>query len=298
MLTLGLDIGGTNIRSGFVDGNLRLTDFLITKTEDVFAAAAGGNGKKLTAYIAELAAKHSAKPDCVSLGVPSTVDKTNRRICSTPNIPGLNDIPIAGMVEEALNLPCYVQRDVCFLLLHDIYEHKLSGAEDFIAGFYAGTGLGNAIAYQGKLVTGKNGAAAELGHIPVLGRTGICGCGNSGCIELYASGKHLAEIRDRHYPALTIDEALRRHSQEKPIVDFLDALGAAIATEINILDPGHVILGGGVILQDGFPRAALEERILAHTRRPYPANGLEFIYSRESQENGVIGAALFAQSKM
>ncbi|MDR0403941.1 MAG: ROK family protein, partial [Treponema sp.] len=164
--------------------------------------------------------------------------------------------------------------------------------------FYAGTGLGNAIAYNGELVTGSHGVAAELGHIPVLGRNDPCGCGNRGCIELYASGKCLAGIRDNKYPGLSIGEMLRSHSDDPELEEFVDNLGVAAATEINILDPKNVILGGGVILQEGFPRKALEQAILKHTRKPYPEKDITFIYSRESQENGVVGAVIFARKKL
>jgi allose kinase len=91
---------------------------------------------------------------------------------------------------------------------------------------------------------------------------------------------------------------LSGHSDDSEIREFIDNLGAAIATEINILDPENVILGGGVILQEGFPRQALEDAILKYARKPYPADGLKFIYSRKSHENGVIGAALFARQKL
>jgi allose kinase len=168
-------------------------------------------------------------------------------------------------------------------------------AKGFTLGFYVGTGLGNAIAYNGELVTGRHGVAAELGHIPVLGRNELCGCGNCGCIEIYASGKRLASIRERKHSDMAIGEMLTLHFGDPEIREFIDNLGAALATEINILDPETVILGGGVILQEGFPRKALEQAIRKYTRKPYPEKDLSFIYSRESQENGVIGAAIFAR---
>lgn len=318
MVTLGLDIGGTNIRSGFVHDDLRVESFLTVKTGDVLWQCGKMDGEnrsedeklastklvapKLVAHIAELVNGetkiHGSKPCRIILGVPSTVDKNARFIYSTPNIAGLNNVPIADMVEAALHIPCYVQRDVCLLLLYDIHAHNLGGASGFIAGFYVGTGLGNALAFKGGIVTGKNGAAAELGHIPVPGRDDICGCGKRGCIELYSSGKRLDEIRAACYSSLSIEEMLSNHVNDAVIKEFFDALGAAIAAEINILDPDHVILGGGVIFLENFPRAALESAILTHTRKPYPSKNLSFLYSRPSQENGVIGAALYAKGNI
>jgi allose kinase len=291
MKILGLDIGGTNVRSGFYDGGL--SGFRVCKSAEIFGDNAA---QRLADYIEKLAAESGEAPAAISIGVPSTVDRNNRIIYSTPNIAGLDNVPIADLVESSLRIPCFVSRDVCLLLLYDMFDNNIV-PEGFTLGFYAGTGLGNAIAYNGELVTGSHGVAAELGHIPVVGRNDPCGCGNYGCIELYASGKRLANIRGEKYPDLSIGEMLAQHSGDPEIEDFIGNLGAAIATEINILDPQSVILGGGVILQEGFPRKALELAIRRYARKPYPEKALAFIYSRASHENGVIGAALFALKK-
>jgi allose kinase len=289
---LGLDIGGTNVRSGFYGEGL--SGFAVRKSAEIFGDNAA---QRLVDYIGKLAAESGEPLSAVSIGVPSTVDRNNRIIYSTPNIAGLDNVPIADLVESSLRVPCFVSRDVCLLLLHDMYDNNIA-PEGFTLGFYAGTGLGNAIAYNGELVTGSHGVAAELGHIPVLGRDDPCGCGNRGCMELYASGKRLARIRDKNYPGLTIGEMLTLHSDDPKIEEFVGNLGAAVATEINILDPANVILGGGVILQEGFPGKALEQAIRRYARKPYPEKALAFIYSKESHENGVIGAALFARKKL
>ena len=65
---------------------------------------------------------------------------------------------------------------------------------EIISGFYFGTGIGNAIFINGHPLTGKNGTAGELGHIPSDGSTKVCGCGNVGCMESLAGGKYLAEL--------------------------------------------------------------------------------------------------------
>lgn len=294
MKILGMDIGGTNVRSGFFNNNDELSHFTVGRSAEIFKDNAP---RRLVDYIGGLINKSGDFPDSISVGVPSTVDRNNRIIYSTPNINNLDNVPIADMLEVAFHIPCFVTRDVCLLLLHDIYVNDFN-TDGFIPGFYVGTGLGNAIAHNGELVIGCHGVAAELGHIPVLSRNDLCGCGNRGCVELYASGKRLAQIRDKSYPDLTIGEVLSCHADDSEIQEFINSMGAAIATEINILDPENVILGGGVILQEGFPRQALEYAILKYTRKPYPAEGLKFIYSRESHENGVIGAALFARKRL
>jgi allose kinase len=293
MIILGMDIGGTNVRSGFVDQHNRLSDFRIGKTAEVFTS---GTSEDLCTYIDSLL-QGQDRPNAISIGIPSTVDKNNRRIFSTPNIKGFDNIDVASLVENRFNIPAFVSRDVCLSLLYDINSNRLK-KEGFIVGFYIGTGTGNAISFNGEIVVGRNGVAGELGHIPVLGRTDTCICGNKGCIELYASGRYLTQINKEYFPGEDITDIFIKHGNFPLIESFVDNVAAAIATEINILDPEIIILGGGVIMLPGFPREKLEAAIIKYARKPYPAENLNFIYAKESNESGVIGAGIFAFQKI
>jgi allose kinase len=289
-----MDIGGTNLRSGFVDAANQLDGFRVEKSSAVFASA--DSAKSLVDYIGSLL-EGREKPGAISMGVPSTVDRNNRVVFSTPNLKGLDNVDVASLLEDQFGIPAFVSRDVCLLLLYDIQNNNLK-KEGFILGFYIGTGTGNAISVNGEIMVGKNGVAGELGHIPVIGKNELCGCGNRGCIELYASGKYLAEIKKNHFPDDSIGDILTRHADDPLIESFIDNVAIAIATEINIFDPEKIILGGGVIMQSGFPKDKLEEAIKLHARKPYPAENLEFIYAKDSGESGVIGAAIFGFQKI
>jgi allose kinase len=291
---LGMDIGGTNVRSGFIDPGNGLHHFEERKTAEFFKDDSINN---LLDYIALLLEGHTERPAGISIGVPSTVDKKNRIVYSTPNIKGLNNIDLASCIEERFNIPAFVSRDVCLLLLYDIDSNRLAKV-GFILGFYIGTGIGNAISYNGDILTGRNGVAGELGHIPVLGKTDSCGCGSKGCIELYASGKYAAQLRDEYFPGENMADFFIKHGDLPMVETLVDNIGAAIATEITILDPEVVVLGGGVILQNGFPRQKLEAAIKAYARKPFPSENIRFIYAKESHESGVIGAGIFGFQKL
>jgi allose kinase len=77
------------------------------------------------------------------------------------------------------------------------------------------------------------------------------------------------------------------------IREQVEYLSIPIATEINIFDPHYIILGGGILQMEGFPKILLEKFILKHTRKPYPAKGLSILYSLTEQENGIIGAGIY-----
>lgn len=285
---LGMDIGGTHMRMGFVDESLQLSGYNMAPSSLISGTGAAG---RLAVFVKEYIEKTGILPSAVSVGFPSTLDKQRRVLLSTPNIEGLSGVPAAKIMEEELGLPVFINRDVNLLFLYDCHVHQLHGPGVNL-GIYVGTGLGNVISINGEILVGKNGVAAELGHIPGWQLNAPCPCGNTGCLEMYASGKHLKEIRDQYFPQTPIGELFIRHGVEAQLQAFVECLSIPIATEINILDPDHIILGGGVLQMEGFPTELLEKYIYNHARKPYPADNLHILYSNQAQENGVIGAAI------
>lgn len=296
-MVLGLDIGGTNIRAGLYDETGKLTCFEISSST---AMLAGKNClSALEAFIRDYISRNLSGrvPMAISIGFPSTLDKAKRVVLSTPNLPGMDGLPVVEALESALDIPVFINRDVNLLMLSDIYQHKLS-MDGVLVGCYFGTGLGNAICINGQLLSGKNGVAGELGHIPVIGNDRVCGCGNRGCIETLVGGKNLTDWLDRNYPDERIDQLFVRHGDDAFVREYIDWIAIAVATEINILNPDIVILGGGVLQMKAFPFELLRERINAYARKPYPCNDLNLIISSNHQESGVVGAGIYAQLEL
>ena len=183
------------------------------------------------------------------------------------------------------------------LFYNDIAVNSLP-MEGIGIGVYIGTGIGNAIFINGEPVVGKDGVAGELGHIPTMNEKKQCGCGNEGCSECYASGWHLVEILNEYYPNTTIDNLFTDHKEDFVLKEYVDAIACVIATEVNILNPDYIFIGGGVINMKDFPINLLEDRLYTHARKPYPARSLPIFYSADAIENGVNGAILFAQNKI
>lgn len=104
----------------------------------------------------------------------------------------------------------------------------------------------------------------------------------------------MQEIRTEHFPEEKIQDLFVKHKSSPVIRDYIRAMSIPIATEINILDPDHVIIGGGVVMMEGFPKQELEKYIYLNTRKPYPANGLQISYAQANQTIGVLGAAYYA----
>ena len=295
---IGIDIGGTNLRIGYVDEAGTIFGFekkfigAVVK-EDIVSDLE----QKIAAYIRQ----HDLQKSCraVAIGVPSSVSKNKSFIYSTPNLPCLNNIDLGGILHERLRLPVFIDRDVNYLLNNDIREYKLDEAkEKNIIGIYVGTGIGNALYINGGFYTGKNGVAGELGHIPMLGSQAVCGCGNIGCSETVASGRYLEKMCKENFPEIDIKEIFVKRNAHPLVQDFLKTLAYVIATEINIIDPDYVILSGGVLAMRGFPMETLMTFMRRHIRAPYPHDNIEFIYPEHTQESGVRGGALFAFEKL
>ena len=106
---LGLDIGGTNLRSGFVDEQYALTGFRISSSQLI----CGDNApEKIAAYIRGTIAEAGILPVAIAIGFPSTLDRNRRKLLSTPNLEGLNNLNMAERLEDALSMPVYIDRDV------------------------------------------------------------------------------------------------------------------------------------------------------------------------------------------
>lgn len=293
-MILGLDIGGTNIRAGLVDSHYELYGFEMSSSTALFRPGADSL-KELTGFIRSYCNRNmdGRLPRAVSIGFPSTLDKSKRRLLSTPNLPGLDNLPVADVLEEALRIPVYINRDVNLLMLNDLHSYRIPH-EGIAIGLYIGTGLGNAICINGEFPTGKNGVIGELGHVPLIGSKRLCSCGNVGCLETMASGRYLAELQKTCFPGESIKTLFVRHGESRELHRFVEILSIAVAIEVNILDPDNVILGGGVLQMEGFPMDELRRLIIHHTRKPYPSEGLTLLVSQQKQESGIVGAGIYA----
>lgn len=294
---LGIDVGGTNIRAGLVDKNYQLSDFVIESSEQLMDDKQAVN--HLISFIKKIMKRLESNKEIIgiSIGFPSTIDKDRKKILSTPNIVGLDNIEIVDRLEEVLHIKTYINKDVNMLMLFDMFYHNI-GDQGVVAGFYLGTGLGNAICINGNLLIGKNGAAAELGHIPTRDNQEQCGCGNQGCVENYASGRYLRRICLEKLNDTFIGDVFLNYSHHPTIKKFITDLAIPVAAEINILDPHYIIIGGGLIHMKNFPKKQLETAIHQYTRKPYPEQNMEIVYSIHGQENGVIGAGIHAFKEM
>ena len=292
---LGLDIGGTNTRLGIVDNKYSLVSKCIVSTKDL--AKTGNTIKALCELIYKFISESKYKIEAISAGFPSIISKDRKVALVTANVDDMDNVNVVELFEKEFGIKTYLERDATMLLSYDMNYYNLK-KDSISVGYYIGTGIGNAININGEMIVGNNGCAGEVGHVPCTSKIGHCTCGNDDCFEVYCAGEKFAEICNKNFPATSLDDVFSIYSNHPVIIDYIDRLARLISIETNVLDPENVVIGGGVLYNNNFPKELLSDLIRKHTRKPYPANGLNILYSVKSQDNGIIGAAIYGFDKI
>lgn len=290
---LGVDIGGTNTRLMLMDENQKFQGYqkVTTQSWAGLSDPLTGLQQLISGYL--LAAGKTQQIARIMLGLPGILSRDRQTVLSLPFIPALDEQPVAVLLSERLGLPVVMDKDVNHLMWWDLT--RLPQLPDVAVGLYLGTGMGNSLWLNQDFYHGAHGAAGELGHIPLAGNPAFCPCGKTGCVETLTSGNWLAGWKRQHAADIAFEQVFAIYSEHPDLLEFVERLGRTIATEMNILDPQILILGGGVLAMAGFPLARLEQQIRSHLRGPQPANGLNIRLSGVTDETGCRGACLAAQ---
>jgi glucokinase len=229
-MRIGIDLGGTNVRGGIVDGNWNISDYrretfrnLGTLEETV---------GQLIEFIKPLKQDNLTG---IGIGVPSVVDLEKGIVYNATNIPSWKRVPLKDILQEALGLPVAINNDVnCFILGE--HRHGLVQGLKNVVGVSCGTGLGAGIIINGELFSGTNCGAGEVGLINYLDRN----------VEYYASGnlfkvKYNTSAAQAHHAALLGDSVALDAWGE-----FGKHLAEALKTVVYAYDPEAIVLGGSL----------------------------------------------------
>ena len=290
MQVLGLDVGGTTIKSGLVDSAGNLTDLRRTPTPQ------DTSGEKLVAALSELVSSYKeSAPDLSAVGlcVPGIVD-SDKGIAVWSGTLGWRDLPLASLLSKEVGLPVKLVHDVT---AGGIAEQAIGAAKGFDSAVVIaiGTGLAASIILDGKIYR-PHSAVGELGHVPTRNNR-PCVCGKSGCLEMTCSGGALS----RNYEALTgnklaaheiIERAEAGESAAKELWDeFLSELGFACHYIAGLLGPEAIVIAGGF----GYlgnrivdPLNKYLDQVITIQKRP------QIITSSLEGTSGCIGAGLSA----
>jgi glucokinase len=310
--TIGVDLGGSNLRVAVVDGDRNV---LYRSTE----SSSGDSAEEVLSNLGdELAEARAARPSVAAagLGIPCTIDQEAGVAITAVNLP-LIDVPIRELMRERLGLPVFIDNDVNAAILA---EHRFGAARGVrnAVMLTLGTGIGGALLLGGTVYRGTRGAGSELGHMVVDLDGPRCqgNCPNRGCIEALASGTALAregreaaerEPGSRLGRALAdagevtgetvTDAALAGDATAGEVVALVGRrLGAALSSLANIFEPQVIVVGGGVM--------AAGELLLEPARRELraralpPMNAAPVAVAELGDDAGLIGAATMARLEL
>jgi len=310
-LTLGVDVGGTKIAAGVVTpaGEIVARDRVETPAESASAVRAA-----IVDLVRRLRETNDVK--AVGIGAAGFVSADRATVLFAPNL-AWRDEPLRAVVEAAVDLPTIVENDANAAAWGEFRFGAGADVDDLMM-VAVGTGLGGGVIVNGEVIRGTFGVAAEIGHMRVVPGGVLCGCGQLGCWEQYASGRALErEARRRATEERAAGAGLlgvaggdvgridgrmvtRLAEDGDPFcIDLLDWLGRwlgeGIASLAAVLDPGVVLVGGGVSTAGDLVMEPMQRAFSEHL----PAAGnhpeLELRVATLGNDAGIIGAADLAR---
>ena len=316
MYTIGIDVGGTNLKAGLVNEAFEIVATkkmpLVWESPEKFA----GDLSALAAWLVEENGITRDQVRYIGMGVPGVVDVEKGSIVKTVNIP-IRNMPVAEMIQRGWDIPVFLGNDADCAALGEFYHCGREDIESLIL-VTLGTGIGTGLIFHGHIWSGHNSTGGEGGHMVIVHGGEACTCGRRGCWERYASasalvrqtraameasrdsamwgmtGNDLEKISGRTaFEAMRAGDAAGRAVVEQ----YIRYLSDGLANLINLLQPDVVCLGGGVSHER-------EEDLLLPVRRrvaeiSYDRNmavpHTEIITARLGNDAGIIGAALLGR---
>lgn len=293
---IGIDLGGTNLRVALVtrDGEIsrkekeptseKILDSLFRLSDSIFSEDIAGIG----------------------LGVAGLVDREGGKITTSPNIPAIEGLNLAKEIRERFRVPVFIENDANAAALGEKWIGAGKEFSDFVL-FTLGTGIGGGIIKDNKLLD----VAAEIGHMTIHADGEKCHCGNSGCLEAYASARAILSkavsalekgresmlkqsYGGNFYKLLAEDinrMALEGDNLAREVLKEAGRhLGVGIANIVNVMSPEAIILAGGLT---GAWDIYIQEAIKEASKRAFKKlfDKVKIIPSLLGDEAGIIGSA-------
>ena len=312
-LTIGVDVGGTKIAAGVVDDGGSIIEMMKRPTP---AANAAGTIEVISESVRELLGRYDV--EAVGIGAAGFVDESRSAVAFAPNLSWRHEA-VARKVEERVGRPVVVENDGNAAAWAESRMGAGRGHEHMLL-ITVGTVIGAGFVLNGALYRGRWGHAAEPGHVRVVPDGRLCGCGNRGCWEQYASGNALvAEAREfaRRSPGAAVrllqlaggtpegitgpDVTTAAREGDAAALRCFEIvgqwLGQGLADLAAVLDPGCFVLGGGVSESGDLllnpARDAFASALTGRNYRPHAP----IVLAELGADAGLIGASDLARKR-
>ena len=310
MITLGIDIGGTSIKGGFVDEKGGISNRFVLPI-DHHKSQEGIIGE-LVSVTKEALRKVALPIKGIGVGCPGSIDSL-RGSCDYSNNLGWENLPLASLLSKGTGLPVKIANDANAAALGEVIFGVGKGYQNLVF-LTIGTGIGSGLYLNGHLYEGNEGKGAELGHTLLREGGARCTCGRKGCFEAYCSvgafvaltkrtmrsnpdslmWKSISGDLEKVTSHTAFDCAKRGDQAAQKVLDkYIYFLGEGILNIINAFRPEIIVLGGGLSGQ----KEALTIPLVAYLEKnEYGFGGkhspvVRIATSEFGNDAGILGAA-------
>lgn len=317
MYKIGVDLGGTNIVSAVVDENNKIVARASEKTnaprpaEEIFDDIA----KTIRNAVAN-AGLGMEDIESIGVGTPGSVNKEKGLIEFANNL-GFDNVPAYDLLSTRTGCSkIYFDNDANCAALGEAVAGAGKGVKNFVA-ITLGTGVGSGIVVDGKLVTGLNYAAGEMGHTVIVYNGEQCNCGRKGCWERYSSATALiqqtkdAMLKDpftkmwdmiadgniRNVNGRTAFDAMRAGdaTAQKVVANYMGYLACGMTNIINTFQPDVLCVGGGVGNEKENLLGPVRKLVNGEIYSIHAAKQTKICAAELGNDAGIIGAALLTE---
>ena len=301
---IAVDLGGTQIRTARFDSQLNILQRENTLTQ----AALGPHAtvERMKAYIDKVLPADHGDIQGIGVSSPGPLNPKTGVVIAPPNLPGWDHVPLAELIADEFKLPVYVGNDANVAALAEASKGAAQGCRHLVY-ITVSTGIGSGIISEGRLVAGRAGLAAELGHIPI-----IVDHDRVSSIELEAAGPAIARRVKDAIATGTASSALDLAGGELTRIDAKavgmaaaagDAvsisclayagrmIGMAIVTAVLLFNPEIVVVGGGVTKTGELLFTPMRQAVAEHILDGAFVDGLRIEQAALGDDVALVGAA-------
>jgi glucokinase len=314
---VGIDVGGTNIKIGLFDAELRL----LKKTSVTTDADMGPEIviDKMAQTVRDIIAETGlALEDIVAIGIgtPGPARYSEGIIIRSTNMPKFKNVPICKMLNDRLGAPIVFDNDANVACWGEYAVGAGKGVENMVF-FTLGTGIGGGIVNDGELVHGCDENGAELGHTIIYPKGRSCNCGQEGCVEAYASAdstarrateaieagaeSSLAKVLAKKGKLTSKDVYEHLAAGDELAEEIADGTAEALAiTCVNMLhctEPARIVFAGGMIAAGDLLLDRIKHFFDSQVWTIKKEDKIEICFATLGEDAGIIGAGALARHK-
>jgi glucokinase len=326
-LVVGIDLGGTQIRTAVLHGGKLLSRISLLCGENPTPERIIPRMFQSVEQALSNAGVNLEQIAGIGIGAPGPLNSHTGIVYCPPNLPGWINVPLSSLFVEHFERPIYIENDANAAALGEYMFGAGRGSKEMVY-LTVSTGIGGGVISDGKIIEGVRGTAAELGHMTIDMYGERCNCGNIGCLEAVASGTAIARHANRAIAQGQANELLEfaLHEQKEielntpednaedaksslhvnasmvakaaragiPVAQEIinraaEGLGVGLVNIIHIFNPELIILGGGVT-QMGEMLLGPAKRIIETRAMQVPRESARIVMAELGSDVGLIGA--------